>query len=91
MKDNFLYIPDIKYILKNRNMQELPVVLQHLPAVDLVEVWEEFSPDERLILFNILDFDKKLELFEHLPFELQKEIIDGITSNCFCAASSWLS
>ena len=81
MKDIFLYISDIKYILKNRNMQELPALLEYLPAVDLVDVWEEFSPDERLILFNILDFDKKLELFEHLPFELQKEIIDGITSN----------
>lgn len=81
MKDISLYIPDIKYALKIGNMQELSVILGHVPAVDLVEDWDEFSPDEQLILFKVLDFDKKLEVFERLPFEQQKEVMDGITSN----------
>jgi magnesium transporter len=62
-------------------MQELPAILDYLPAVDLVAGWEEFSADERLILFKILDFDKRLEVFERLPIEQQKEIIEGLTSN----------
>ncbi len=81
MKDISIYIPDIKYILKSKNMHELSTLLGHLLAVDLVDGWEYFTPDERLIMFKVLDFDKKLEVFERLPFDQQKGIIDGVTSN----------
>ena len=51
MKNISPYIPDIRHSLK-KNIQELPVILEQLPAVDLVDGWEEFSSDERLILFQ---------------------------------------
>jgi len=81
MKDVQPYIPDIKNSLQERNMNDISAILSHIPAVDLVEVWEEYKEDDRLILFKVLDFDKKIEVFERLQFEQQTEIMDGITSN----------
>jgi magnesium transporter len=81
MKNIAIYMPDIKYSLKNKDLKELPELLKHIEAVDLAEGWEDFAQDERLALFGIMETDKKVEVFERLPFEMQKEIMDGITSH----------
>ncbi|MFH1416613.1 MAG: magnesium transporter [Elusimicrobiota bacterium] len=80
MKNTSDQILHIKNIIKEMKMNELPPMMESFPAVDIVDLWKEFSSDERLILFKILDFEKKLEVFERLPFKQQKEVIDYVTS-----------
>lgn len=54
--------------------------LKELMPAEIVDLIENASPEERIIIFNSLSTDVATTVFEFLPFPLQKEFLDTLPS-----------
>ncbi len=71
-------IRELKRKLDSEDYSGVQRMLREFEAADLASRWSEFSEKESLRLFGILSFEKKLKIFERLPFQQQTEIMQSI-------------
>ena len=68
----------IQEILDDENFHQLRETLNEFHAADLVEIFTELAPPERLVCFEQLDEEKASDLLEYLPAQLQVELLGEI-------------
>ena len=68
----------IEEILDDENIHQLKETLDGFHAADLVEIFTELAPSERLSCFEQLDEEKASDLLEYLPAQLQVELLGEI-------------
>lgn len=68
----------IREIISDENTKQLKEVLDGYHAADLVDIFEELNPQERLSCFNMLSEEKASDLLEYLPAQLQVELLGVI-------------
>ena len=78
MKNVQSTVERIKEIITDGNHKQLQTTLDDFHAADLVEIFTELVPAERLICFNKLDEEKASNLLEYLPAQLQVELLGEI-------------
>jgi len=65
-------------IIDDENLKQLKEVLDGYHAADLVDIFQELDPKERLSCFKQLEDEKASDLLEYLPAQLQVEILGEI-------------
>lgn len=73
-----LFLPDIKQYIQDKDFGNLKRTLREINPIDLVDGWEYFTPQERLLLFKLLDKDRAVKVFEELRFEDQFYLLGGL-------------
>lgn len=73
-----LFLPELKQLLESGELETLRRFLKEVNPVDLAEGWPEFSRQEQLTLFQLLDTRKMLALFEELDAEDQVFLLQRI-------------
>ncbi|MCD8377473.1 MAG: magnesium transporter [Candidatus Gastranaerophilales bacterium] len=68
----------IREIINDENSRQLKETLEGFHAADLVDIFAEITPQERLACFKQLDEDKASDLLEYLPAQLQVELLGEI-------------
>lgn len=73
-----IILPEIKELLGTKQQRIIRRVLSYFEPADIAEVWSEFTPDERLKLFNILDVKFAADIFEFLREEEMIELLENL-------------
>lgn len=73
-----LFYPEINKLLKEQNFTELKRVLREIHPIDLAEGWKNFTPQDQIILFRLLDTQRAVEVFEELDFPEQNYILNNL-------------
>lgn len=68
----------IREIIDDENSKQLKETLDGFHAADLVDIFIELSPQERLACFKQLEEEKASDLLEYLPAQLQVELLGEI-------------
>lgn len=68
----------IREIIDDENSKQLKETLDGFHAADLVDIFEELKPPERLACFKQLEEEKASDLLEYLPAQLQVELLGEI-------------
>ena len=61
-----LFLPEIKNLIHTKNLGDLKELLEDIYPVDLGELWFNFTDEEKLLLFKLLEPARAVELFEEL-------------------------
>jgi magnesium transporter len=72
-------LPEMKELLATRNRRVIHKVVSYFEPADIAEVWSEFTLDEKLILFNILDKKHAASIFEFLKMEEMLEMLGNLS------------
>lgn len=73
--------PHFLDLIKNKKWRELKRSLKDMDALDLSLIVENFSKNDKIILFRLLSRDQAKQVFKMLPQSDQEEIIDGLSEN----------
>ncbi|MEW6557391.1 MAG: magnesium transporter [Elusimicrobiota bacterium] len=73
-----LFLPEIKELITEKNFAELKRLLKGIHPIDLAEGWYNFSAQEKLVVFKLLDTRRAVEIFEELEFEEQTYILNNL-------------
>src|SRR5690554_1168106 len=68
-------------LIENKNWKTLKKSINKLVADEVVELFEDISENDKIILFRLLNRKNAKEVFELLSHEEQDEIIDGFAEN----------
>lgn len=68
-------------LIINKQWRTLKNSLNKIDIVQLAKLIEEVSEDEEIILFRLLNRKSSKEVFQHLSFSKQEQIIDGLDQN----------
>jgi magnesium transporter len=68
----------IREIIDDENSKQLKETLDGFHAADLVDIFDELKPPERLACFKQLEEEKASDLLEYLPAQLQVELLGEI-------------
>ncbi len=68
----------IREIIDDENSKQLKETLDGFHAADLVDIFIELNPQERLACFKQLEEEKASDLLEYLPAQLQVELLGEI-------------
>lgn len=68
----------IREIIDDENSKQLKETLDGFHAADLVDIFIELNPQERLACFKQLEEEKASDLLEYLPPQLQVELLGEI-------------
>jgi magnesium transporter len=71
-------LPEIKELLASRKKTTIRKIVAYFEPADIAEVWSEFSLDERLKLFKVLDKKAAADIFEFLDEEEMVELLDNL-------------
>ncbi|UCF71007.1 MAG: magnesium transporter [candidate division WOR-3 bacterium] len=71
-------LPEIKELLSTRQKRMVRKVVSYFEPADIAEAWSEFSHDERLKLFNILDAKFAADIFEFLREDQMIELLTDL-------------
>lgn len=71
----------IKSAIKMGDLLRLQGILKHYLPNELATLIEELTSEERFSVFNALDKNSAVALFDFLPFDLQKEFLDDLPSH----------
>ncbi len=75
-----LVIPEIRELIDENRLRDIPLALADWHPVDLADLLEDLDePWERLSFFRAWDHDEALEIFEELTDEAMAELIEGLT------------
>lgn len=74
MDDDLFKLP-----LTSENLQEFSKKLNKASPPEIAELIEKKEEEERLPIFNSLDESKSVQVFEYLPFRIQKEILGSLS------------
>ncbi|MBN1383807.1 MAG: magnesium transporter [Elusimicrobia bacterium] len=73
-----LFLPELKELISEKQFPELKKLLKNIHPIDLAEGWINFTSQEKLVVFKLLDDRKSIEVFEELDFEEQEFIINNL-------------
>ena len=73
-----LFIPEIQTLLSEKKFSTLKMLLSKIPSVDVAEQWDQFSDQQKLLLFKLLNEDLAIEVFEFLEFEEQSFLLNNL-------------
>lgn len=71
------YKETIQAHLQEDKMEALKETLRELTELEILEVMRDFSSEDQVIIFRLLDKDKALEVFEELDQFLQQRLIES--------------
>lgn len=71
----------LKSTIKSGDVVRLQRVLKHYLPNEMATLIEDLNLEERSFVFNALDKDNAVALFDFLSFELQKEFLDALPSH----------
>lgn len=71
----------IQQLLIKKDYISLKNELTELYPVDLAEIFDELSQDERVILFRLLKKDQAAEVFSHLGAQQRRDLVSNINVN----------
>jgi magnesium transporter len=77
IKTYALFVPEIKQLIE-KDISALRNYLKQISIIDLAEGWNEFKPNEQIIIFKSLDIRRAVILFEELDVESQKFLLSSI-------------
>ncbi len=78
MSDNKTYFHKL---IEEKAWKTIKEKLHKLDPVEIAEIIEELSKSDEVIVFRLLPRDAAKETFQHLPHEIQEEIIEGLAAN----------
>ena len=70
---------NVLFFLKNNQLAKLKESLMEENPVDIAELFEDLTKEQRLKIFRILPKDTSAEVFSYLSSEKQQEIVENIT------------
>jgi len=73
-----LFLPEIKELIAEKNFSELKKLLKGIHPVDIAEGWGKFTPQEKVIVFKLLEIRRAIEIFEELDFDEQNFILNNL-------------
>jgi len=71
-------LPEIKELLATRQKRTIRKVVSYFEPADIAETWAEFTHDERLKLFTILDAKPAADIFEFLHEDQMIELLTDL-------------
>ncbi|MDH4211811.1 MAG: magnesium transporter [candidate division WOR-3 bacterium] len=71
-------LPEIKELLATRQKRMIRKIVSYFEPADIAETWSEFTHDERLKLFNILDAKCAADIFEFLREDQMIELLTDL-------------
>ncbi len=75
-----LMLPEIRELLASRNFIELKNLLKQLHSMDIAEGLRHLSDPEMTILFKLLGTKKALEVFESLPLDDRRYLLNNLAN-----------
>jgi len=76
-----LFVPEIKQLIKEKELPELKRILNEIHPVDLAEGFKSFNFDEQLIIFSLLHFNRAIAMFEDLEQKDQAFLIENLETS----------
>jgi len=73
-------LPEIKELLASKQKRTIRKVVSYFEPADIAEVWAEFSVDEKLKLFSVLNTKLAADIFEFLREDQMVELLDNLTT-----------
>lgn len=73
-----LFLPEIKELISEKKFPELKKLLKNIHPIDLTEGWVNFTAQEKLLVFKLLDSHRAVEVFEELDFDEQAFILNNL-------------
>lgn len=73
--------PHFLDLIQNKNWRELKHSLQDMDTLDLSLMVEDFSKNDKIILFRLLSRDQAKNVFKMLPHDDQEEVVEGLSEN----------
>lgn len=74
-------LPEIKELLATKQKRMIRKVVSYFEPADIAEAWSEFSHDERLRLFNILEAKLAADIFEFLREDQMIELLANLPTS----------
>lgn len=71
--------PEIEEMIANRRWDDLREVADELHPADLADMIIDLPPEDEIVLFRVLPRAVATEVFTHLPFEHQEELIQSLS------------
>ena len=71
-------LPEIKELLASKQKRTIRKVVSYFEPADIAEVWAEFSVDEKLKLFSVLNTKVAADIFEFLREDQMVELLDNL-------------
>jgi len=71
----------LKQLISDKSWKALKQELNNLEPFQIADLIESLPKQEKILLFRILSRSSAKEIFQHLSFEEQEDIIDGIAGN----------
>ncbi|MDR0368752.1 MAG: magnesium transporter [Bacteroidales bacterium] len=84
MSDNKTYFHKL---IEEKAWKTIKEELHELDPVEIADIIEELYKSDEVIVFRLLPRDAAKETFQHLPHEIQEEIIEGLAANSSKIAS----
>ncbi|OGX15835.1 MAG: magnesium transporter [Omnitrophica WOR_2 bacterium RBG_13_41_10] len=73
-----LFLPEMKELLKQKDFNNLKLLLKDINSIDLAECWRHLEPLEKILVFKLLGTKKAVEVFEDLRFQEQSYILSNL-------------
>jgi magnesium transporter len=74
-----ILLSDARRLLQGRKMEELKFLLNQASLIEILELFEECSKDQVVVLFRLLNKEKSLEVFEALDLYYQEKLLLSFT------------
>lgn len=86
-----IILPEIKELLGTKQQRIIRRVLSYFEPADIAEVWSDFTPEERLRLFSILDVKSAADIFEFLREDQMIELLEKLPTKTKIAVLNEMS
>jgi magnesium transporter len=71
-------IEDVQRLIGERDLHALRDRLVEVPPVEVAEIFNELSDEERVLIFRILPRDHAADIFSQLEVDVQKKVLSGL-------------
>lgn len=71
-------IEEVKRLVSERELHSLRDRMLELPPVEVAELFNDLSDEERVLIFRILPRDHAAEIFSELDVDIQKRVLSGL-------------
>lgn len=73
-----LFVPEIKLLLDKKAFEELKELLSEINPIDLADGFQDFPPEQQILIFKLLKPIRMMEVFEELEFSQQEHILQHL-------------
>ena len=74
-----ILLSDAKRLLQEKKMEELKLLINQASVIEILELFEECSRDQIVVLFRLLNKENSLEVFEALDLHYQEKLLLSFT------------